>query len=1044
MNFDAVIFDLDGVITQTALVHGSAWKRMFDEYLRSREERFGEPFREFTHAGDYLPYVDGKPRYQGVDSFLKSRGIEIPFGDPTDPPDKETVCGLGNRKNILFNAVLDEEGVEVYPTSVALIKELKSRGIHLAVASSSKNCKPVLERAGLLDYFEARVDGIVSAEIGLHGKPEPDIFTESAQRLGVSCHRSIVVEDAVSGVQAGKKGNFGLVIGIARENNIEELKAAGADIVVEDLGEITIEDMDNWFTRGMKEDGFLLRYFDYDTQKEKSREALLTIGNGVWGTRGAMEESRANKVNYPATYFAGLYNRLISKVAGRDIENEDFVNAINWLPVTFRIGDGPWFVFEPQPNQEIISIERSLDFRTGELVRTLALRDSKGRETRIISKRLASMAQPGLAAQSYSLTPLNYSGTVHFRAGLSANHINAGVERYSSLNQKHLKPVRCETGENRILLVSHTTQSNVEIQAEAFFRVFGATSFDKDIAEDSSEGFLQWKKTVEQGETWKVEKCVAMGISLHPDAASEGTADARSENYETIREKSIAAWKSLWKRTDINIEGDRNAQKLVRLHVYHMLITASPHTALLDTGIPPRGLHGEAYRGHIFWDEIYFFPWYLIHTPEVAKSMLLYRYRRLEAARENARTHGYDGAMFPWQSGSDGREETQVVHLNPVSGEWGPDFSSLQRHVNVAIGFNIWNYCTITGDHSFTAEYGVELILDICKFWISAFRYDEKDQRYHIDRVMGPDEFHEALPGDTEGGLTDNAYTNIMVHWLIGKATHLLLSLPEQDQTRILEKTGIDHATLKEWNSKADKLAVSISPEGIIEQFAGYFNLSKLDINAYREKYGDIHRMDRILKAEGKSPDAYQISKQADVMMIFYLIDEQEVTEILQRMGYSVPEDYVNKNYRYYLERTSHGSTLSRLVYSTLAFRLGLMDEGMPLFRETLASDLEDIQGGTTGEGIHCGVMGGTLMTVLTVFGGLDMKQAEPGICPRLPNHWEELQYRFGIHDQDFSVKLIPGLIQIFCEKSRQKKIKVHICNRIVNLTKGELGTFKF
>ena len=238
LTFDAVIFDMDGVITKTALTHAAAWKKMFDEYLRKREAERGEKFVEFTHAGDYLPYVDGKPRYKGVQSFLESRGINIPFGDPSDEARKETVCGLGNGKNNAFNEVLDKEGVEVYPSTIALLNELKEAGIKLGVASSSKNCKPVLERVDLLNMFEARVDGVVSTELGLHGKPEPDIFTTACDIVKADYSKSIVVEDAVSGVQAGIKGKFRLTIGIARENNVNELQEAGAHIVVEDLEEI--------------------------------------------------------------------------------------------------------------------------------------------------------------------------------------------------------------------------------------------------------------------------------------------------------------------------------------------------------------------------------------------------------------------------------------------------------------------------------------------------------------------------------------------------------------------------------------------------------------------------------------------------------------------------------------------------------------------------------------------------------------------------------------------------------------------------------------
>ncbi len=243
LSFDAVIFDMDGVITRTAAVHSLAWKKMFDEYLRYRENKFHEPFHEFTHAGDYLSFVDGRPRYKGVDAFLKSRGINLPFGKPEDEPKQETVCGLGNRKNEFFNQVLEEEGVGIYDSTVKLIKELLGRGVKVGVATSSRNCGPILEKAGIAGLFETRVDGVVSAGLGLKGKPEPDIFTAAGDNLGVKPHRAIVVEDAVSGVQAGRKGNFGLVIGVARENNAQELKTNGADIVVADLSELTVDRM---------------------------------------------------------------------------------------------------------------------------------------------------------------------------------------------------------------------------------------------------------------------------------------------------------------------------------------------------------------------------------------------------------------------------------------------------------------------------------------------------------------------------------------------------------------------------------------------------------------------------------------------------------------------------------------------------------------------------------------------------------------------------------------------------------------------------------
>ena len=209
--FEAVIFDLDGVITKTATTHSQAWKKMFDDYLLDRSEKNKETFNEFT-PDDYLTFVDGKPRYEGVKSFLDSRNIDLPFGSPEDSTDLETVCGLGNRKNKTFNEVLKNEGVEVYPSTVNLLDQLKKDNIRIGVASSSKNAEAVLKAAGLSHYIETRVDGVVSAEIGLKGKPAPDIFLTAAHNLGVDINKSIVVEDAVSGVQAGKNGNFGLVL----------------------------------------------------------------------------------------------------------------------------------------------------------------------------------------------------------------------------------------------------------------------------------------------------------------------------------------------------------------------------------------------------------------------------------------------------------------------------------------------------------------------------------------------------------------------------------------------------------------------------------------------------------------------------------------------------------------------------------------------------------------------------------------------------------------------------------------------------------------
>jgi alpha,alpha-trehalase len=236
---EAVIFDLDGVITDTASVHAAAWKRMFDRFLADRADREGEDQQPFS-TDDYYLYVDGKPRYDGVDSFLASRGISVPRGEPGDPPAAETACGLGNRKDELFLSQLREGGVASFPSSIALLRRLRASGFRTAIISSSRNCAEVLEAAGVAELFDAKVDGVDADELGLSGKPDPAIFLEAARRLGVEPGRAAVVEDALAGVEAGRRGRFGLVIGVNRGGHAEELRAHGADILVDDLGEVRV------------------------------------------------------------------------------------------------------------------------------------------------------------------------------------------------------------------------------------------------------------------------------------------------------------------------------------------------------------------------------------------------------------------------------------------------------------------------------------------------------------------------------------------------------------------------------------------------------------------------------------------------------------------------------------------------------------------------------------------------------------------------------------------------------------------------------------
>jgi len=1027
----AVIFDLDGVITKTATVHSHAWKKVFDDYLREKSEKAGEPFKEFTQE-DYLAYVDGKPRYDGVKSFLESRNIDIPFGSPEDTPDMETVCGLGNKKNDAFNEVLRNEGVEVYPSTVKLMKQLHQENIRVGVASSSKNCEAVLEAAGLSHLVETRVDGVVSAEMGLKGKPAPDIFLTAAKNLGCDYHYSVVVEDAVSGVAAGKNGNFGLVLGVARENNKPGLWANGADKVVEDLEEISIDDIDYWFTVEIEQNNNRLTYHDYDSSKERSREALLTVGNGFFGTRGAMEETHANKINYPGTYFAGLYNRLTTLVAGHEVENEDFVNAPNWLPVSFKIDDGEWF--DPNKNK-ILEINRTLDFKTGLLHRVMIVEDEEGHRTNIESCRFASMDNMHLAALRYRITPLNYSAPISIFSALDGTISNEGVERYKSLNSKHLVPAE-QGGEGTLSwLKVKTSQSNIEITEASKLSLTVDNIPHHDFGVSTDEGIVYTYMDVEgkEGKTITLEKIVAMATSL------ETKTDRRTfvmdqllgiGDFDTLFQKSATAWGSVWDEADIHIDGDRASQRLLRMHIYHLMVSASQHNTKLDASITARGLHGEAYRGHIFWDELFVLPFYNIHFPEVSKAMLMYRYRRLDKAREYANEHGHQGAMYPWQSGSDGREETQVLHLNPVSGEWGDDYSSLQRHVSLAVAYNIYQYFHTTEDIEFINNYGAEMFFEIARFWADMAEFDKTTGRYSIAGVMGPDEFHEMYPEAEKGGLKDNAYTNVMVAWLFKKSAELADFMDEDAKKTLFSKIGLKESEISQWQQIRKKLRLVINEEGIISQYDGYFDLRELDWDYYRNKYGNVYRMDRLLKAEGKSADDYKVAKQADTLMIFYNLKKEEVDGLLTEMGYTLPSDYLEKNLTYYLARTSHGSTLSRVVHAQLANMVGDENLSWQLYYDALESDYNDIQGGTTGEGIHAGVMAGTIMIALTNFAGIDIRGNKLSVNPKLPQRWKNLSTGLHFKQTAWQIEIKNNDVSV----KANKKAEVIIDNKTVKI----------
>jgi trehalose/maltose hydrolase-like predicted phosphorylase len=663
-----------------------------------------------------------------------------------------------------------------------------------------------------------------------------------------------------------------------------------------------------------------LIYEDFVPEQEGLREALCTLGNGVFATRGAAPESVADDVHYPGTYAAGVYDRLRTEIAGRVVENEDLVNLPNWLAFTFRPAGGEWLDLR---SVELLEYRQELDLRTGVLIRFFRYRDGSGRTTGVTQRRLVSMAEPHLAGLETTIVPEDWSGRLEVRSVLDGTVANSGVRRYRSLRGDHLTPVSAtQVDTDTVGLVVETTDSHVRVGLAARTNILrNEEPFEVERQPISEEGIVGqgFAVRVREGTGVTVEKVVSL-VTSTTRAVYEAGEDAvervvRAGGFAELLERHQLAWHQLWQRFDIRIEGSERSQMTLRLHIFHLLQTVSTNTIDLDVGVPARGLHGEAYRGHIFWDELFIFPLLNFRLPALTRALLNYRYRRLPEARWAAANAGFEGAMYPWQSGSDGREESQTLHLNPRSGRWLPDNSQLQRHINIAVAYNVWQYFQVTGDMEFLRFRGAPMLIEIARFWGALATYDRASDRYRICGVMGPDEYHDAYPDRDEPGLDNNAYTNVMVVWLLSRVLELLERLPDHHRQDLWESLNLSREELDRWEDISRKMFVPFH-DGIISQFEGYEDLLEFDWATYQDTYEDIQRLDRILEAEGDTPNRYKVSKQADVLMLFYLLSADELRELFERIGYELPPESIPRTVDYYLARTSHGSTLSRVVHA--------------------------------------------------------------------------------------------------------------------------------
>ncbi|WEO94020.1 glycosyl hydrolase family 65 protein [Streptomyces sp. FXJ1.172] len=785
--------------------------------------------------------------------------------------------------------------------------------------------------------------------------------------------------------------------------------------------------------RGVAVTGPAWEYDGYRPEEERLRESLCTLGNGYFATRGALPECTADDVHYPGTYAAGCYNRLTSEVAGRRIENEDMVNLPNWLPLRFRPAGGDWLTPDTAPVTEHHQV---LHLEPGLLERRTGYGLPGGGTLHVRQLRLLHLADPHLAALRTEFTVEGPRMDLEAEAALDGRVTNCGVARYRDLDGRHLTHFHAGTAvPGTAWLQCRTRTSDIR------FGLAHRLTADSPVthANEAHRAVQQLRLTLLPGRTVTVDKTVALHTSRDPaigdplHAAVERACAA--PGFDELLETHARAWEQLWRRTALEVPGE--AGSILRLHLFHVLQTLSPHTADLDVGVPARGLHGEAYRGHVFWDELFVLPYLNLHLPEVSRALLHYRHRRLDAARHAAQELGRRGALYPWQSGSDGREEAPRLHLNPRSGRWLPDHSHLQHHVGSAVAYNIWQYHEATGDTDFLHGEGAEMLLHIARFWADSATYDAGLGRHRIRGVVGPDEYHDAYPGAAAPGLDDNAYTNVTAAWVLARALELLNALPEPRRRELTESAGLAQDETARWEEVSRTLHVPFH-DGVISQFEGYGDLAELDWDDYRKRYDDIRRLDRILEAEGDTVNRYKASKQADVLMLGYLFSPPELRALFGRLGYRIDEHTWTATVDHYLHRTSHGSTLSGLVHGWILAR-ARREDAWAFVQEALRGDIADLQGGTTGEGIHLGAMAGTLDLVQRGLTGLETRGGvlsfDPVPLPELSSYGFPFRYHghWGAH-----LRLRSGLLEVAVPASDRSPIGIRLRDQVIPVVPGE------
>lgn len=704
---------------------------------------------------------------------------------------------------------------------------------------------------------------------------------------------------------------------------------------------------------------------EYKPSDERRREALLALGNGVLSMRASAPELSASRLSqgddqhYPGFYRAGWYDDAPRRVNGTRIAMSALVNLPDPFGLTFALDDDLWFNLASvklQRYRQVLSLDR------GTLRRDMTFMMGPTREVRLSETRLVSMADPDLCVLRWEVY-VPEGGCVRVRSTLNAGVRNAGVKRDAAYEGRRLQTIGFHSeadGGAAVLASLHDRSREVAVAAHTRLSM-PAGPWQQAVTGDCL--CLEATCDLPEGRTLIIEKYVTVRVEgeipRHEDSGRTLSIMLdqlrRRSDFDSVLQRHAAHWHRLWGRMAMQMTEHHLALPL-RLHRFHVLQALSPNSLGQDMGWPARGWQ-EGYFGQIFWDEIFAVPFLATHFPELAHTVVNYRYARLDMARALARRSGYRGAMFPWRSGRTGGEETPPYQCNPLSHHWVPDHTYLQRHVGSAIAYDVWQLYLATGDRSLVSHNGGELILEIARFWASMVRFDPGRGRYVIEGVIGPDEYHNAYPNTDVPGLDNNAYTNVMASWVLALALELLDLLPDEEADALQQRLGVTPQEQVDWDRISRTLYVPVQGDGVISQFEGF---DRLESPPPEFRQDGRPRLDWMLEAQGDKTDNYQLTKQADVLMLLYLFPPRELERLFARLGYIEHLAEIRRTADYYLARITHESSLSKVVCAGALARLDA-ERSWDYFRQSLRTDLDAPSDSGIQEGVHLGAMAGSL-----------------------------------------------------------------------------------